>query len=105
MRQVGVIRDKQAFPAAEVAREEYFFGPSPGMFLFIQCLSRMTSEITHGSLITARSRTLLFRKISQLVESLDQPCKPTQSSKEKIYIFFVLFSQRSVEDLEEKNLH
>ena len=36
MRQLGVIRDKQAFSAAEVAREEYFFcGPSPGMFLFI----------------------------------------------------------------------
>ena len=35
MRQLGVIRDKQAFSAAEVAREEYFFcGPSPGMFLF-----------------------------------------------------------------------
>ena len=25
MRQLGVIRDKQAFSAAEVAREEYFF--------------------------------------------------------------------------------
>ena len=36
MRQLGVIRDKQAFSAAEVARKEYFYcGPSPGMFLFI----------------------------------------------------------------------
>ena len=51
MRQLGVIRDKQAFSAAEVAREEYFFcGPSPGMFLFIPCLSRMTSEISLCSL-------------------------------------------------------
>ena len=43
--------------------EEYFFcGPSPGMFLFIiiLCLSRMTSEISHGSLLTARFRTRLF---------------------------------------------
>ena len=47
MRQLGVIRDKQAFSAAEVAQEEYFFcGPSRGMFLFIPCLSRMTSEIS-----------------------------------------------------------
>ena len=57
----GVIRDKQAFSAAEVAREEYFFcGPSPGMFLFIPCLSRITSEISHGSLLTARFRTRLL---------------------------------------------
>ena len=36
MLQLGVIRDKQAFSAAEVAREEYLFcGPSPEMFLFI----------------------------------------------------------------------
>ena len=43
MRQLGVIRDKQAFSAAEVAREEYLFcGPSPGMFLFIPCLSAIT---------------------------------------------------------------
>ena len=61
MRQLGVIRDKQAFSAAEVAREEYFFcGPSPGMLLFIPCLSRMTSEISHGSLLTARFRTRLL---------------------------------------------
>ena len=61
MRQLGVIRDKQAFSAAEVAREEYSFcGPSPGMFLFIPCLSRMTSEISHGSLLTARFRTRLL---------------------------------------------
>ena len=61
MRQLGVIRDKQAFSAAEVAQEEYFFcGPSPGMFLFIPCLSRMTSEISHGSLLTARFRTRLL---------------------------------------------
>ena len=61
MRQLGVIRDKQAFSAAEVAWEEYFFcGPSPGMFLFIPCLSRMTSEISHGSLLTARFRTRLL---------------------------------------------
>ena len=53
---------KQAFSAAEVAREEYFFcGPSPGMFLFIPCLSQMTSEISHGSLLTARYRTRLFK--------------------------------------------
>ena len=62
MRQLGVIRDKQVFSAAEVAREEYFFcGPSPGMFLFIPCLSRMTSKISHGSLRTARFRTRLFK--------------------------------------------
>ena len=61
MRQLGVIRDKQAFSAAEVVREEYFFcGRSPGMFLFIPCLSRMTSEISHGSLLTARFRTRLL---------------------------------------------
>ena len=61
MRQLGVIRDNQAFSAAEDAREEYFFcGPSPGMFLFILCLSRMTSEISHGSLLTARFRTRLL---------------------------------------------
>ena len=36
MRQLGVIQDKQAFSAAEVTQEEYFFcGPSPEMFLFI----------------------------------------------------------------------
>ena len=36
MRQLGVIRDKQAFSAADVAWEEYFFcGPSPEMCLFI----------------------------------------------------------------------
>ena len=36
MRHLGVIWDKQAFSAAEVAREENFFcGPSPEMFLFI----------------------------------------------------------------------
>ena len=35
MRQLGVIRDKQTFSAAEVAREEYFFcGPSPD-FVFV----------------------------------------------------------------------
>ena len=40
MRQLGVIREKQTFTAAAVAREEYFFcGPSPGMFLFIPCFS------------------------------------------------------------------
>ena len=61
MHQLGVIRDKQAFSAAEVVREEYFFcGPSPGMLLFIPCLSRMTSEISHGSLLTARFRTRLL---------------------------------------------
>ena len=60
MRQLGVIRDKQT-SAARVAREEYFFcGPSPGMFLFIPCLSRMTSEISHGSLLTVRFRTRLL---------------------------------------------
>ena len=62
MRQLGVIQDKQA-SAAEVAWEEYFFcGPSPGMLLFIPCLSRMTSEISHGSLLTARFRTRLLRE-------------------------------------------
>ena len=56
---------KQAFSAAEVAREEYFFcGPSPRMFLFIPCLSRMTSEISHGSLLTVRYRTRLLRLFS-----------------------------------------
>ena len=46
---------KQAFSAAELAREEYFFcGPSQGMFLLIPCLSLMTSEISHGALLTAR---------------------------------------------------
>ena len=36
MHQLGVIRDKQAFSAAEVVWKEYFFcGPSPGMFWFI----------------------------------------------------------------------
>ena len=61
MRQLGVIRDKQAFSAAEVAREEYFFcGPSPGVCLFIPCVSRMTSEISHDSLLTARFRTRLL---------------------------------------------
>ena len=61
MRQFGVIRDKQAFSAAEVAREEYFFcGPSPGMFLFIPCLSRMTSEISHDSLLTAIDSKLTY---------------------------------------------
>ena len=42
MRQLGVIRDKQAFSAAEIAQKEYFScGPSPEIF----CLSRMTSEL------------------------------------------------------------
>ena len=44
---------KQAFSAAELAREEYFFfGPSQGMFLLIPCLSLMTSEypMVHCSL-------------------------------------------------------
>ena len=51
---------KQAFSAAEVAREEYLFcGPSPGMFLLIPCLSLMTSEISDGFLLTARFRTRL----------------------------------------------
>ena len=46
IRQLGVFRDKQT-SAAEVAREEYFFcGLSPIMFVFIPCLSRMTSEIS-----------------------------------------------------------
>ena len=46
---------KQAFSAAELAREEYFFcGPSQGMFLLIPCFSLMTSEISHGALLTAR---------------------------------------------------
>ena len=72
MRQLGVIRDKQAFSAAEVAREEYFFcGPSPGMFLFIPCLSRLTSEISHGSLLTARFRTRLFRIIKQIMNLIN----------------------------------
>ena len=36
MCQLGIIRDKQAFSAAEIAREEYFFcGPSPEIFVFI----------------------------------------------------------------------
>ena len=63
MRQLGVIRDKQAFSAAEVAREEYFFcGPTPEMFLFIG----MTSEISHGSLLTARFRTRLLSILMKL---------------------------------------
>ena len=62
MRQLGVIRDKQTFSAAVVVeREEYFIcSHSPGMFLFIPCLSRMTPEISHGSLLTARFRTRLL---------------------------------------------
>ena len=52
---------KQAFSAAELAREEYFFcGPSQGMFLLIPCSSLMTSEISHGALLTARFRTRLL---------------------------------------------
>ena len=52
---------KQAFSAAELAREEYFFcGPSQGMILLIPCLSLMTSEISHGALLTARFRTRLL---------------------------------------------
>ena len=71
---------KQAASAAEVAREEYFFcGPSPGMFLFIPCLSQMTSEISHGSLLTARYRTRLYSLsltvTSPLTLSLQQACR------------------------------
>ena len=67
MRQLGVIRDKQAFWAAEVAREEYFFsGPSLGMVLFIPCLSQMTSEISHGSLLIARFRTRLLKLLGTI---------------------------------------
>ena len=55
---------KQAFSAAELAREEYFFcGPSQGMFLFIPCFSLMTSEISHGALLTARYRTRLLSEV------------------------------------------
>ena len=61
MCQLGVIQYKQAFSAAEVTWEEYFFcSPSPGMFLFILCLSRMISEISHGSLLTARYSELAY---------------------------------------------
>ena len=61
MRQLRVIRDKRAFSAAEVAREEYVFcGPSPGMFLLIPCLSLMTSQISYGSLLISRFRTCLL---------------------------------------------
>ena len=57
MRQLGVIRDKQAFSAAEGARKEYFFcGPSPGMFLFI--LNDLWN-IPWFRLLTARFRTRL----------------------------------------------
>ena len=56
--QLGIIRDKQAFSAAEVAREEYFFcGLSPGMLSFVysrELYPECTSEISHGSLLTAR---------------------------------------------------
>ena len=64
LRQSRVIRDKQAFSAAEVAREEYVFVVlySPGMFLLMLCLSLMTSEISHGALLIARFRTRLFMK-------------------------------------------
>ena len=52
MHQLGVIRDKQAFSAAEVAR-----GKNTSFLVQAQecfCLSRMTSEISHGSLLTAK---------------------------------------------------
>ena len=77
MRQLRVIRDKQAFSAAEVGREEYLFwcGLSPGMFWLIPCLSLMTSEISHGSLLTARFRTrLLFCRLPWLVGRWYNPC-------------------------------
>ena len=46
MRQLGVIQDKQALSAAEIAQEEYFFcGPSQWMCLFILCLSQMTRAV------------------------------------------------------------
>ena len=73
---------KQAFSAAKVAWEEYFFwGPSPGMFLFIPCLSQMTSEISHGSLLTTRPRTRLL------------PPPPPPPS---VYTFFLLSLQDPV---------
>ena len=61
MRQLRVIRDKQAFSAAEVAREEYLIcGPSPGMFLLILCLSLMTkSEALKYPMVLCLLRDLL----------------------------------------------
>ena len=54
MRQLGVIRDKQAFSAAEVEKNTSFVVLAQECF----CLSRMTSEISH--LLTARFRTRLL---------------------------------------------
>ena len=45
MRQLQVIRDKQAISAADLTWEQYIFcDPSPGMFLLILCLFLMTSD-------------------------------------------------------------
>ena len=61
MHQLHFIRDKQAISAADLTWTQYIFcGPSPGMFLLILCLSRMTSDKSHVSLLTARFRTRLF---------------------------------------------
>ena len=62
MRQLQVIWDKQAISAAaDLTWEQYIFcGPSLGMFLLNLCLSLMTSDKSHGSLLTARFRTRLI---------------------------------------------
>ena len=61
MRQLQVIRDKQAISAADLTWEQHIYcGPTLGMFLLILCLSLMTSDKAHGSLLTTRFRTHLL---------------------------------------------
>ena len=67
MRQLQVNRDKQAISAADLTWEQYIFcGPSSGMFLLILCLSLMTSDKSHGSLLSARFRTRLSYRLNIL---------------------------------------
>ena len=62
MHQLQVIRDTQAISAADLTWEQYIYCglASPGMYFFILCLSLMTSDKAHGSLLTARFRTRLL---------------------------------------------
>ena len=67
---LGVIRDKQASLAAEVAREEYFFCGPRLLDQECFCLSQMTSEVSDGSLLTANCGTCLLSFKANLVTPL-----------------------------------
>ena len=85
MCQLGVIRlNKPSQLLRSRWKNTFFCGPNPGFFyFFIPCLSQMTSEISHGSLLTARYRTRLLIALFKVPNTgaLNLTVRPLQSCK------------------------